>query len=154
MFGTSLLSAVLKSSLVKMLAKKAVVDNQANAYIMRTSVRGLSGVVERGCTGRRCKLRIGTFSGGKSEIQDVRRRSYAPDRPEYDAGILSVAALVCDHNGLMLAKLAIVAPSVSTNGMKLRNLISKTLDSDVEMSGDIGCEALVNQKNSRELSSA
>ncbi len=38
MFSTSLFFTVLKSSLAKMLAKKGVVDNQTNGYIMRTSL--------------------------------------------------------------------------------------------------------------------
>jgi len=45
-FSTSLFFTVLKSSLAKMLAKKGVVDNQANGYIMRTSLYELYGVAE------------------------------------------------------------------------------------------------------------
>ena len=46
MFSISLFFAVLKSSLAKMLAKKDVVDNQTNGYIMRTSLYELYGVAK------------------------------------------------------------------------------------------------------------
>ncbi len=45
-FSTSLFFTVLRSSLAKMLTKKAVVDNQTNGYIMRTSLYELYGVAE------------------------------------------------------------------------------------------------------------
>ena len=46
MFSISLFFAVLKSSSAKMLAKKDVVDNQTNGYIMRTSLYELYGVAK------------------------------------------------------------------------------------------------------------
>ncbi len=46
MFSTSLFLAVLRSSLAKMLARKSVVDNQTNGYIMRTSLYELYGVAK------------------------------------------------------------------------------------------------------------
>ena len=122
-FSTSLFFTMVKSSLAKMLAKKGVVDNQTNAYIMRTSVHGLSGVAERGCTDGSCKSKIGTFFGRRSEIRKIKQRSYALDRPKYDPGIWSVAAPVSDHNRLVIASLAIIAPSIRTSGMKFMNLI-------------------------------
>jgi len=45
-FSISLFFAVLKSSLAKMLAKKGVVDNQTNGYIMRTRLYELYGVAK------------------------------------------------------------------------------------------------------------
>ncbi len=46
MFSTSSSLTVLKSSLAKMLAKEAVVDNETNGYIMRTSLYELYGVAK------------------------------------------------------------------------------------------------------------
>ncbi|HJX12235.1 MAG TPA: IclR family transcriptional regulator [Dehalococcoidales bacterium] len=72
------------------------------------------------------------------EVEKIRQQGYALDREEYDLGIWSVAAPVFDYNGLVVAGLAIAAPSARTNGRKPKKMISMVLAASAEISRELG----------------
>ncbi|MCK5124055.1 MAG: hypothetical protein KAQ82_02405 [Dehalococcoidia bacterium] len=57
-------------------------------------------------------------------MKRIKQQGCALDRREYDPRRWLAAVPVCDHNRLVMTSLAIVAPSVRTSGMKLRNVTS------------------------------